>query len=79
MADCLETDATTATRSTPLGASWKDWAARKGEPVGKMQDVWDRLSSRYKHDANNGRPRYHGVKVREAVVVRGPKLAVNND
>ena len=73
MADDLE-DGTGSLPSKELRALCKAWCEVHKVDVPDENELWARMRARFKHDPNNGRPRYLGVKRRQ----KGPVLVVSN-
>lgn len=65
IADELEEAPLTASmRSSEITPLAEAWFASRGLPMPK-QELWPRLGQLFKHDKNNGRPRYLGVRAKQ--------------
>ena len=73
IADDLE-DGTGSMKSKELRALCTAWCEAHKVETPDEGELWARMRARFKHDPNNGRPRYLGVKRR----VKGPMLVVSN-
>ena len=73
IADCFEADSAGAMLAKEIRPIVQAWFDKQGlaKPIEKA--LWAKMRERFKHDANGGRPRYIGLKVR---VKAPPKLTV---
>ena len=74
MADDLD-DGAGSMKSKEVRALCKAWCDAHKVEMPDENELWARMRARFKHDPNNGRPRYLGVKRR----VKGPVLVVSNE
>lgn len=77
MVDDLE-DGSGSMRSGDLRKLALAWFDARGLAKPDEQELWARIRARYKHDPNNGRPRYLGVKQRQKPIQTAPHLVVSN-
>ncbi len=53
----------------------RGWFERQGLEPPPDAVIWEKMRERFKHDPNNNRPRYLGLKPRAKM---GPRIVVNN-
>ena len=49
------------------------WFERQGLPPPDEGELWAKMKARFKHDPNNGRPRYLGLRIKRPA---SPKLRI---
>jgi phage/plasmid-associated DNA primase len=63
-ADCLEEGSTFTINPMPAFELWKDWCSRRTIAHGSQKRFGGMMGERFKRDANNGYPRYIGVRAK---------------
>jgi hypothetical protein len=63
-ADCLEEGSTFTIDPTPAFEQWKAWCAKRDIAHGSQKRFGGMMGERFKRDANNGYPRYLGVRAK---------------
>lgn len=74
--DLEEAPASESMRSSDMRKLALAWFATRGLPKPVESELWAKVRLHFKHDPNNGRPRYLGVRARAKSA--GPQLVVNN-
>jgi hypothetical protein len=76
IADVFETDPAGAMLAREIRPLVKVWFDKQG--LGKVNEkaLWARMRNHFKHDGNNGRPKYYGLKPRPKAGIR---LAISNE
>jgi hypothetical protein len=74
-ADALEEGSTYAIDATPSYKLWCDWCAARGLEQGSQKRFGGMMGEKFTRDANNGFPRYLGVR---AKLVPGLRIVASN-